>query len=1613
MAASAYNLYVNLQATTAGLTSGLRSGAGQLRQFDGQLQQVNRTLVETGSATQRLARLQASASVDAVLGQTRVTAAVQRSQAAQNAAAAAAERNGRAQALAANLAARAETERAAAVMAGERALRAQALAQTMAARAQASTGRGALAAQNTAAAAARAAAAAAQAQALQEGRAAAAQAAATRGAALSNRTLQARQAADAQALTAVTARSEAEAAAAQRAAANAAAVRQAQAAADAETRAATQARISGYLRTGVVLGAVLGAGVLQAAQLEKRMANVMTISKEINAGSVSGFTDQIVQMSTGLTQSSTQLAEGLYQIVSTGFDGANAMQILQVASQGASAGLTTTETSARALLGVLKAYGMDAGQASGVMDTMFQTVNKGVISFEELAQNLGDVVPMAAAAGVKFDDLSAAYAAITLTGVPAAEAATALNQMMTRMMAPTTDLSNAMRKLGYDSAASAVQQDGLYVVVNKLTKATGGSSEAMSKLFVDVRAVRAVLSLAANDGQNYADSYQGIANEVERAGATQRAFELQMNTTSGQWSLFSNRVQAVGIDLGRALLPALQSVGEALSVFAGAISDLPSPVKALAGALLALMSATLLLRAGVGKVSLQFTAFRTAVTEFRAGGALLPAVLGGAGLAVSALSAVLMVGVLAYSAYSASKQQAKVATADLVEALRAEREEGDAGAGVRKLTEQLTNSDDMKKLEELGISTTSAIDAITAGGAKLDDLYAKIQQGRDESVFTLSGPDGTSRSHDMRWDEAQKILDKQHGIWSKAVKDEAQLATQMDIVNSRIADSRVKVGDLFSLDQLLPIGKDGLPQYTDEMKAMAQALGDIVNPAKAWQDAQDKVAKSNKNAKASLKDYMDQLQSQLKAQRNFQGNLAKLALSGYTDLTDHFAGLGVSSAPILDELVTQLGKGNTKVADELQGIVTESSSRSQETFRAGLEQLPAIASRYGKKIAQKWAEAAETNDAGKFGQVMQEMAVTDMAGAVKKGSAAAKTQLQRGMGLLAQVAESKGTDAAQALRNALLSGDVTKAMDDLAAIWGADVPISPEDLRGVVAAFKTAGGQAKGEWTGMLDLIAQVSKTKGSAAAQALTSALLSGDMKAVQTQLDLIGVSVREIPGTKNISVSVSAPKSVTIPVYLSRKPTSWDKDANGVPDSVQAQARGSVLDFYADGGVRRPAGEQHVAQIAPAGSYRIWGERETGGESYIPLSPAKRTRSRAIAEETVRRLGGKEIRWYAEGGLSGWSYQPAGGSGGLFSLSGIASDSMNKKGTALDLAKFAKNLDKAVWQAQRWRRDLATVARRAGQDVADALEEMGADGIDLTHKMATGSSKYMRDMAKDLEKLAATAKASLSEYTSQLGGAAKQTATFQQNLAKLAAEGYGDLASRLAEQGDQAAMDLAAQAAKSKKAASKANSASKSASATLSDQDLADLLSIISAIKSSKTGLHQVADATELGEDRIIEVANAGLSRLKKALGARAATFLADLGRANKGLSYAQGGVLTPGLYATSNGLVRFAEPSTGGEAYIPLGQSKRPNATAVLEDVAARFGYTLTANGVTGPMRMDARPAGGMQVVVVKEQAGPLIGQMPVTVTSGGGGRGAAQEIGAEVMRRLRAAQRGGKL
>ncbi|MFD8516604.1 phage tail tape measure protein [Streptomyces antimycoticus] len=647
--------------------------------------------------------------------------------------------------------------------------------------------------------------------------------------------------------------------------------------------------------------------------------------------------------------------------------------------------------------------------------------------------------------------------------------------------------------------------------------------------------------------------------------------------------------------------------------------------------------------------------------------------------------------------------------------------------------------------------------------------------------------------------------------------------------------------------------------------------------------------------------------------------------------------------------------------------------------------------------------------------------------------------------LLAVQAQFEQTPDKKTITVDALGEDAKKKLEEL----GLKIKLIPGTRQYKITA-ETAGAKKA-----LADYVAQQSKVKGKKVTLTAETKAAVRDLQSVQDkvrstkgktitmraptataqkQLEDLGFKIRRVPGSKNVTITIPtgtpSAQAAAIQGAINRlhgKQVAVSVVATGIAAARAAisalggigalgKADGGIVDYYANGGiqrggVRRFAGgaEKHVAQIAPGGSWRVWAEDETGGESYIPLSRSKRGRSRAIAEETVRRLGGdpKAIQWHADGNITDWRYDPDTGS--LYSASDagqaghktkkVRVKGKNGKYTTKEVDYFSlsaieSKLKSTAKAANAWNANLTKVSDRVGADVAQQLASMGEDGVLLAKKMAHGSTKYINQMAKALRDLAKTAKASLTDYTRQLEKANSSNSAFQANLAKLAAAGYGDLAAQLAAQGDQAAIDIAASAVKDKGKAKKANDAAKKANSQLTSDQVAEMVQIIAAITSSKTGIHAVADKTGLGEDEIITVATKAKSQISKALGSRGTQFLADLARAQKGMSYANGGIRS-GMYATRGGLVRFAEPETGGEAYIPLGANKRGAATNVLGDVAHRFGLGLTDAGTSA------------RVVIVREQA-PVIGSLTIPVSQP---RATAHQIADTVAYQMRRTQRGG--
>lgn len=221
--------------------------------------------------------------------------------------------------------------------------------------------------------------------------------------------------------------------------------------------------------------AIGGAAIASAAQFDQGMRKVSGISDfaRQSLGNYQLMVDGVRETSVKFGLNSDQLAMSLYQIVSAGKDGADALKLLQVSAQAAVAGLTDPDTAIRAILGVINAYHLSADDATMVSDKLFRMVDKGIFTFPELANAMSSVLPTAAAAKVSLDELGAGMIVLTRASFSADEATTALNRMLRDFIKPSKEASEVAQQLNIDFSAQALTSKGLASVLTDIASKVG------------------------------------------------------------------------------------------------------------------------------------------------------------------------------------------------------------------------------------------------------------------------------------------------------------------------------------------------------------------------------------------------------------------------------------------------------------------------------------------------------------------------------------------------------------------------------------------------------------------------------------------------------------------------------------------------------------------------------------------------------------------------------------------------------------------------------------------------------------------------------------------------------------------------------------------------------------------------------------------------------------------------------------------------------------------------------------------------------------------------------------------------------------------------------------
>jgi TP901 family phage tail tape measure protein len=1378
------------------------------------------------------------------------------------------------------------------------------------------------------------------------------------------------------------------------------------------------------------LAAGLSYAVSKAVAFDKAMRNVNSLTKA-NEQTFAAMEKQVISMSTKLPQSATTLAEGLYDIASSGFQGADGIKVLDAAARSASAGLTTTAVSSRAITGVLNAYGLKAKDAADVSDVLFSTVNLGVISFDELANNLGDVVGSAAAASVGIDEVGAAIATMTLSGIKGAQATTSLNDLMKSLVKPSTAMTTLFKQLGYESGASALKQKGLQGVMEDIRKATGGNITTMLQLFPNIEAARGALALLANNGANYAKVADQITDKTKRMGSTQAVLDEQMKSVSAQWQLFTNRIDAAATTVGVKLLPYLsqamvltQSTGQAIAKFAGELKDRVGPgldqFGQAGGHVVDLLEnlGKMVLTAGEGLAKLGLAG---AIEAFNQLGGVLETVTG---FAADNQQIILLLG-LAYAA------QATGGVALLYGALgKAADAFGMVGPAASKAYDFVAG------LFTPGVA--GAADSVTMLGDK-----AKAAGSKMKAAFMAVAPaaaiggvlavaisawssysDGVREAKDATKDVERAMntfdVDQLAAAVNRAEGFIADYYDRLDTFNRggkgpgfdqliNFTENYKTTGMLSQLDRVqekADQAKEALSQMqyntTELFKLMGKPLPDEAKWINDVQGANGVQAQTI--AMNQMKAVLDQLGPALKAAGvdvtkgwdTQQFTNASSAIQKVRDSTRDTAGAQTTLIDAIkgssDQLTTAADAADSlkKALDDLMGA-SIGVAQAQIDWASGLDKLKTTLRDNGATLSFNTTKGRENNQAiiDQVGNLQDILVASANAGAGQEELAG---KLEAGRSALIKAGTAAGFS----------KGEMVKLL--------AQYNLTPELVATII---KESGAQStKEKLKALADQAAALDKLKPKPKVSAETTNA-QNRLNAVQNRLD-------EIDGrTANASVTV------TENTYKNMIETTTHLDKG-----VRVNADGGYypttrIPSYANG--KLPG----QATIAPGrgGGMVQWAEAETGGEAFIPLGPSKRVQSEKILGKVAESFGYMLVQSYASGGFHfpPFKFDPKGGprvtqfrdwedrryaaqeeyksrqllaqtaagraGEGVFRGGMDVSSTFGNLGTSLeargqaaaelaaqksrnpsdDAADFYKKTDASLAQYIQSLKTATVYQRQWNRTLTDLSGKVGADVVNQLAAMGEQGEAVIKQMAKgtitDMKYLANQIRAmNFTKFVTDTQNDVRGRAAFQANLQALIKMGRGDLAARFEQMGYDSAAGLAAQAVKSPGSVLTGLNNSLSAQEQLNDPAMGDAFKLMQLIAQSGGKLGVIGLSQKSGM-AVGDVLGL-LTRFDGTVfGKMPASQMLTI-RKDLGLLKAgkqPTGLAMGAILRGSDTGYHWGEPSSGGESLIPHGLDRRQRSLEL---------WRATGR-ILGAM---APPSGGGSSVVISP--GAVTVSMPIT-------------------------------
>lgn len=289
---------------------------------------------------------------------------------------------------------------------------------------------------------------------------------------------------------------------------------------------------------------------------------------EHNRFQVEKWGKEIREIARTMPVSAREMAESLRMVGSAGLPASQVMEVLELSSRGAAAGMGEAKDVGLAVASVINAYGAENMNASKALDILTSAVKSGMGDMKDYATTLDKVLPLASQLGISFEEVAGSLATMSNIGMSLSEGTTAFRQMASNIIKMGKEAREELLTLGMTpgDVVDMIKESGLADTLIHLMDLAGGDTEIITKIFPNIRGLTGLLATASRQTEAYK---QAVDDAKNSQGEFARATEIAFESVDANMKIFMNNVTEVGLGLGERLLPHVVSISQKLSADLG------------------------------------------------------------------------------------------------------------------------------------------------------------------------------------------------------------------------------------------------------------------------------------------------------------------------------------------------------------------------------------------------------------------------------------------------------------------------------------------------------------------------------------------------------------------------------------------------------------------------------------------------------------------------------------------------------------------------------------------------------------------------------------------------------------------------------------------------------------------------------------------------------------------------------------------------------------------------------------------------------------------------------------------------------------------------------------